>query len=117
MEDNNNNNYNNPNIVLAERNRLRALEREARIRRFALEQRRQRQEEDVMDQPPGARALQATETDRLGYCGDAFVLVFKTSRTEDGMRRREETTSALQIFPNESRRMTNLRSAEYACPT
>ncbi|CAL6343214.1 unnamed protein product [Bathycoccus prasinos] len=66
MEDNNNNNYNNPNIVLAERNRLRALEREARIRRFALEQRRQRQEEDVMDQPPGARALQATATDRLG---------------------------------------------------
>ncbi len=67
MENNNNNNYNNPNIVLAERNRLRALEREARIRRFALEQRRQRQEEDVMDQPPGARALQATATDRLGY--------------------------------------------------
>jgi len=58
---------NNPNIVLAERNRLRAIEREARIRRFELEQRRQRQEDDVMDQPPGARALQATATDRLGY--------------------------------------------------
>ena len=58
---------NNNNIVLAERDRLRALEREARIRRFELEQRRQRQVDDVMDQPPGARALQATATDRLGY--------------------------------------------------
>ena len=48
---------NNNNIVLAERDRLRALEREARIRRFELEQRRQRQVDDVMDQPPGARAL------------------------------------------------------------
>lgn len=58
---------NNNNIVLTERDRLRALEREARIRRFELEQRRQRQVDDVMDQPPGARALQATATDRLGY--------------------------------------------------
>ena len=62
MEDNNNNNYNNPNIVLAERNRLRALEREARIRRFALEQRRQRQEED--DGSTSRRESVASDGDR-----------------------------------------------------
>jgi len=110
----------NNNIVLAERDRLRELERRARIARFEVEEQRRNRDnidDDIDDyQFPGARAIQATGTDRFGYMRRRIRIGIQNMANNRNRAEPQESERAPNLPPVPYHQRTSTNDADVSEP-